>query len=118
MSAEIIQFGKPAQRSKRCRRSENKRKREKFLSEWYRANGPRLKVARESLGLSENEAAAEFAVALHTYRKWEAGGVCRNDRYYLGLRTFIKKYHVSEWWLRWLLGGDGAPPRFKLRLVS
>jgi hypothetical protein len=68
--------------------------------------------ARAQLGLTEEEAAAAFYITLKTYRRHEAGLPSRSN--VKGLRNFWNTYDVNP---TWLFGGDGEPPRFRLRAV-
>jgi DNA-binding transcriptional regulator YiaG len=118
-------FPSPIARCRRSRRSKRKTIEEKAAAKTRRAEmknmfysevGARLRVCRELLGISQQEAAAAFYVSLRTYRRWEKGGVqsgttCR------GLMNFCDTFNVLP---EWLLGGPkhGSPPRFKPRLVN
>ena len=83
---------------------------------FYSKVGERLRLCRELLGLSEQEAASAFYVTLRTYRRWENGGV-QSGTNYRGLLNFCDTFNVLP---EWLLGGPehGSPPRFKPRLVN
>jgi transcriptional regulator with XRE-family HTH domain len=68
----------------------------------YRAIGHRLRVARLTLGLTEQDVARAVCVTLRTYHKYEAGQKQRSIRV---LVAFGQKYDVS---LDWLILGEGA----------
>jgi transcriptional regulator with XRE-family HTH domain len=70
--------------------------------EWYRALGERLQVARRNLGISDEDAAAAFNVTIRTYRKWEAGGRPRSDRYE-GAANFVRTYDLPTSFYSWFL---------------
>ena len=76
-------------------------------SNFYVNFGPRLRVARIVLGLSEAEAAEECDVSLRTYRRWEEGKVQRG----VGTVDFL----CSHGLLDWASSGDGRriPKRFR-----
>lgn len=63
---------------------------------YWRAHGKRLRLARLVLAISEAEAAATAGVALHTYRKWEAGNRQRDNN---GIKAICQKYGVYADWL-------------------
>jgi hypothetical protein len=85
---------------------------QKRCTDFYRLFGERLRHARAQLRLTEEEAAAAFYITLKTYRRHEAGLPSRSN--VKGLRNFWNTYDVNP---TWLLGGDGEPPRFRLRAV-
>jgi transcriptional regulator with XRE-family HTH domain len=62
--------------------------------------GPRLRLAREALGISEQEAVTIFRCTPRTFRKIEAG---HSSPHVCALNDFCEKYNVS--WV-WLAGGD------------
>jgi transcriptional regulator with XRE-family HTH domain len=69
----------------------------------WRAVGHRLRVARIVLGITEEQAAADFGVSLQTYRRYEAEarqrgrgwGHCRLRR----IVGFAERYDVDLDWL-------------------
>ena len=68
----------------------------------YRAIGHRMRVARLTLGLTEQDVARVVGITLRTYRKYEAGQRPRSIR---ALVAFSQKYDAS---LDWLILGEGA----------
>jgi transcriptional regulator with XRE-family HTH domain len=70
-------------------------------SRYWQDYAHRLRVLRQTLDISEMDAAVAHGVTVRTYRKWEAGNPQRaSDRF---LR-FADKYDVS---LDWLCHGNG-----------
>ena len=60
----------------------------------YREIAHRMRTVRIILGLSEQQAADEFAVALRTYRRYEEGAP---QRFASPLYCFAEKYGVEAW---------------------
>lgn len=73
----------------------------KLPKNFWQDHGHRLRVTRIALGISEQEAADAWGVALRTYKGYEAGKPSRED----GLINFASKYGVS---IDWLCGVSGA----------
>ena len=73
---------------------------------YWRAYGDRLRVTRQTLGISESYAAAAHLVSLRTYRRYERGFSQTNSS--RGVIAFCKKYAVGP---DWLLLGRGRPKR-------
>jgi transcriptional regulator with XRE-family HTH domain len=74
--------------------------------------GHRLRVTRIALGLTEQEAAEAFGVALATYRKYENRGLPERASG-LNVMAFARKYRVSMDWLF-----DGDPSNVKRHVVK
>ena len=67
--------------------------------EYHLALAQRLRLARETLSISEEEAAAAAGVILRTYRRWEAGNPGQSSR---PLFKLGRKLGVN---LDWLFSG-------------
>jgi hypothetical protein len=81
--------------------------------DFWTAYAERLRFARAALDISEEDA---LGIPLRTYRRWERGGIYRdNDPW--GEIQFAEKYDLSVEWLVWG-PKHGEPPLFKPRLVS
>jgi DNA-binding transcriptional regulator YiaG len=84
--------------------------------EFWAAYAKRLRFARAALDITERDAAEALGITLRTYRRWEKGGLHRDNSLW-GEVQFAEKYDLS---VAWLVGGTqhGQPPGFKLRVVS
>jgi transcriptional regulator with XRE-family HTH domain len=62
----------------------------------YRGIAHRMRTVRIILGLSEQQAADEFGIALRTYRRYEEGAA---QRFSSPLYWFAEKYGLEAWLL-------------------
>jgi transcriptional regulator with XRE-family HTH domain len=70
---------------------------------FYRDFGARLRLVREALGLTEQQAADGAGVTVRTYRRWEAGHKGKSSG---PVFKFGEKFRVN---LDWLFGSVYAP---------
>lgn len=107
MSAEIVQFGKqvtvvPNRPTEEAIRSTLY---DCWVKDpiWWRTDfAHRLRLLREVLHISEQEAAAALFVSVRTYRRYERAERIRNNHF--GVMNLAKVFGVS---LDWLIAGEG-----------